>query len=152
MQVINPCLHVILTLSPPSIYQKANLQGPLRDPFPADPHNILLLSLGHHTMPLFPSTVYPLSLSHLRQTSFLQTTATCLLHNNIHLCNSLNCQKDLSEPTHWSLSLHSSLIARVFSLAPIFPINSHSFYFPPLIPELQVLQAYWQYYLSLLIH
>lgn len=54
---------MILTLSPPSIYQKAKLQGPLLDPLPADPHNILLLSLGHHIMspflPLFTLSVYP---------------------------------------------------------------------------------------------
>ena len=152
MKVINPNLHVILTLSPPFIYQKAKLQGPLLDPFPADPHNILLLSLGHHTMspflPLFTLSVYPTLGKHpsYRPPPFVFFTVTS---TSVTLSTA---QKDFSELTHCSLSLHSSLIARVFSLAPIFPINSHSFYFPPLIPELQVLQAYWLYYLSLLMY
>lgn len=148
MKVINPNLHVILTLSPPSIYQKSQTPG-------SPPGSISSWSSQHppfapgtlHYVP-FPSTAHLLCLSHLRRIS-LQITSTCLLHNNIHLSNPLKCPERLL--TTNSLVSISTLSSdwTCFSLVPILPINFHSFSIPPLIPELQVLQAY---YLSLLMH
>lgn len=133
LKIISPNLHMILTLSPPSIHQKSQTLGLPHASVSSWSLQSPPFVLGTSTTSPFPSTVHPIPQLIPPQVNLLLTDPSIYY---INLCSSLKCSESpLKTNSLVSISTHSSNWT-CFSLAPIFPIIFHlySFYFPPLIP------------------